>query len=375
MNVMRSGWNPGSLTRFEWPIILICLLLSGIGLGLIFSATAPMGEAGRALVIKQMTWLSLGLVLTAIFLFFDYHVLEQWALWFYLFIVLALVAVWAVGKVTAGSMRWLEIGYMRFQPSEFAKPAVVIVLAKYFQGRAGRKELDLKDLAVPVAISALPVTLVFIQPDLGTAGVIVLIAVSMILFAGFSRRALAWAGVTALAVIIAALFIGDRVLMEYQERRLMTFLNPEHDPLGAGYQFIQSQIAIGSGGVLGQGFLQGTQNQLMFLPTKHTDFIFSVLAEEWGFVGCMAVLALFSALFLRGLAISAKAGDDFGAMVAFGCTALLFWHFTINVAMVTGLFPVVGVPLSFMSYGGSSLLASFLAIAVIVNVSMRRLPY
>ncbi len=152
-------------------------------------------------------------------------------------------------------------------------------------------------------------------------------------------------------------------------------MNPEYDPVGAGYHIIQSQIAIGSGGLFGKGFLQGTQNQLMFLPVKHTDFVFAVLAEEWGFVGCLVVLLLFSGVLLRGLAISGKARDNFGALISFGCVAMIFWHVTINVGMVTGLLPVVGVPLSFLSYGGSSLLSSFLAISILVNVSMRRFVY
>jgi rod shape determining protein RodA len=163
--------------------------------------------------------------------------------------------------------------------------------------------------------------------------------------------------------------------LEYQKKRLLAFFNPHYEPLGAGYHIIQSQIAIGSGGAVGKGFMEGTQNQLMFLPVKHTDFIFSVLAEEWGFIGCMVVFLLFAVLFMRGLAVTGRARDDFGALAAFGCTMVLFWHVVINVGMVTGLLPVVGVPLSFLSYGGSSFLASVLAVAVIVNVSMRRFSY
>jgi len=222
---------------------------------------------------------------------------------------------------------------------------------------------------------AIPVVLVLIQPDLGTGVMIALIAVSMILFAGLSRKALQWLGGITLGMIPVLLLVGDRLLMEYQKKRLITFLNPDYDPLGAGYHIIQSHIAIGSGGIFGKGFLQGTQNQLMFLPVKHTDFIFSILAEEWGFVGCTTVLLLFVMLFMRGLAIAGKARDSFGALLAFGCITVLFWHVTINVGMVMGLLPVVGVPLSFLSYGGSSLLSSFLVIAILVNVSTRRFSF
>ncbi len=364
-----------TLARFEWPTVVISLVLAGIGLGLIFSATAPMGEAGRSLVLKQVTWCSLGVVLMAVLLLIDYRYLEQWAAWFYILIIIALLCAWAMGKVTAGSRRWLDLGFMRFQPSEFAKLAVVLVLAKYFDARRRTVGSGVSDLLTPLVLTAIPVGLVLIQPDLGTAAVVVLIAVSMVLFAGVSRRALTWAA-GALACLIPILVLtGGRFLMDYQKKRLLTFVNPEYDPLGAGYHIMQSQIAIGSGGAFGKGYLKGTQNQLMFLPVKHTDFVFSVLAEEWGFLGCSLVLILFAALFLRGLAITANARDNFGAMTAFGCTALIFWHVVINVGMTIGLLPVVGVPLTFLSYGGSSLLAGVLAVSLIANIGMRRFSY
>jgi rod shape determining protein RodA len=364
-----------TLARFEWPTVVISLVLAGIGLGLIFSATAPMGAAGRSLVLKQITWCSLGVVLMAMLLMIDYRYFERWATWFYILIIVALVFAWAMGKVTAGSRRWLDLGFMRFQPSEFAKLAVVLVLAKYFDTRTRTVGSSVWDVLTPLILTAIPVGLVLIQPDLGTAAVVVLIAVSMVLFAGVSRRVLIWS-VGVLACLVPILLLtGDRFLMEYQKKRLLTFVNPDYDPLGAGYHIMQSQIAIGSGGAFGKGYLKGTQNQLMFLPVKHTDFVFSVLAEEWGFLGCSLVLMLFAALFLRGLAITANARDNFGAMTAFGCTALIFWHVVINVGMTIGLLPVVGVPLTFLSYGGSSLLAGVLAISLIANIGMRRFSY
>lgn len=362
-------------SALEWPLLLVSLLLAAIGLALIYSATSPMGAGGRSFILRQLTWCSLGLVIMSAFLLVDYHVLERWAVWFYAAIVIALIVVWAVGKVTAGSKRWMDFGLMRFQPSEFAKLAVVIVLAKYFQGIPGRDVLRGLDLLKPLVLVAIPVGLVLIQPDLGTAVVIALIAACMILFVGVARNVWLWALGAGVAAIPLVLILGDRVLMRYQKERLITFLNPGFDPLGSGYHITQSQIAIGSGGMFGKGFLHGTQNQLMFLPVKHTDFIFSILAEEWGFVGCMTVLALFCVLFLRGLGVAGKARDSFGALVAFGVTAIIFWHVIINIAMVMGMLPVVGVPLSFLSYGGSSLLSSFLVIAILVNVSMRRFSY
>jgi rod shape determining protein RodA len=366
-------WQSSSL--IEWPLVGIALLLAGIGLILIYSATAPLGDAGRSYLLRQITWCSLGIVLMALCLLFDYHTLDRWAFWLYGLVILSLVAVWALGKVTAGSRRWMELGLLRFQPSEFAKLAVIIILAKYYQDRPSSGGFDLSALIRPAVLVAIPVVLVLLQPDLGTAGVIVLIAVSMSLFAGLHLRLLAWIGGLIVIAIPVLWLLGDKLLMGYQKQRLITFLHPDQDPLGAGYHIIQSQIAIGSGGIFGQGFLHGTQNQLMFLPVKHTDFIFSILAEEWGFVGCATVFMLFVGILLFGLAIAGRARDDFGTLLAFGCTASFFWHFFINVGMTMGLLPVVGVPFTFLSYGGSSLLASFLGVSILLNVSMRRFSY
>jgi rod shape determining protein RodA len=375
MGFVRSNLNWRSAALFEWPLVLMSLILAGIGLALIYSATTSMGQVGHSFVIRQMTWCSLGVLLMAAFLLLDYHVLERWAIWIYVGVVVALMVVWGVGKVTAGSRRWIDLGLMRFQPSEFAKLAVVIVLAKYFQNRSVREALQPLELVHPLVVVAIPVGLVLIQPDLGTAGVILVIAVSIIAFVGVATRALLWAAGIVAASVPALVLLSDRLLLTYQKQRLITYLNPGFDPLGSGYHIMQSQIAIGSGGILGKGFLQGTQSQLMFLPVKHTDFIFPILAEEFGFLGCLVALILFSALLMRGVAVTLKARDTFGALVAFGCTAMIFWHVAINIGMVTGLLPVVGVPLSFLSYGGSSLLSSFLVIGILVNVSMRRFSY
>ncbi len=361
--------------NFEWPVIMISMVLSGIGLCLIYSATAPLGEAGRVYVIRQVTWCSLGLVAAAVLLIFDYELLDNWALRIYIIIIVALIAVWMMGKVTAGSKRWMHMGLMRFQPSEFAKLAVIIILAKYLKVIPGNASTQLLNLLRPLLLVIIPTVLVLVQPDLGTACVIILVAVSMILFAGVGRRLLLWFGIGLVILLPVALLLGDYVLMGYQKRRLFSFLNPNYDPLGSGYHLLQSQIAIGSGGLFGKGFLQGTQNQLMFLPVKHTDFIFSILAEEWGFVGCAVVLILFLALLLRGMTIAGKARDNFGTLLAFGCTVSIFWHVLINVGMVMGLLPVAGVPLTFLSYGGSAMLSSFLAVSILSNVAIRRSAY
>jgi rod shape determining protein RodA len=375
MNFIPVKSNLPHTGNFEWSVIMISMVLSAIGLCLIYSATAPLGEAGRQYVLRQITWCSLGLVAAAVLLIFDYELLDHWAVRIYIIIIVALIIVWTMGKVTAGSKRWMHMGLIRFQPSEFAKLAVIIILARCLKTVPGNSSTQLLDLLRPLLLVIVPIILVVLQPDLGTACVITLVAASMVLFAGVGRRLLLWTGIGLAVLVPVALLLGNQILMGYQKRRLFSFLNPSYDPLGSGYHLLQSQIAIGSGGLLGKGFLQGTQNQLMFLPVKHTDFIFSILAEEWGFIGCAVVLILFLGLLLRGMTIAGKARDNFGTLLAFGCTVSIFWHVMINVGMVMGLLPVAGVPLTFLSYGGSAILSSFLAVSIISNVAMRRSAY
>ncbi len=375
MNFIQVKSNLPHTGNFEWSVIMISMVLSGIGLCLIYSATAPLGEAGRLYVLRQITWCSLGLVAAAVLLIFDYELLDHWAVRIYIIIIVALIIVWTMGKVTAGSKRWMHMGLIRFQPSEFAKLAVIIILARCLKTVPGNSSTQLLDLLRPLLLVIVPIILVVLQPDLGTACVITLVAASMVLFAGVGRRLLFWTGIGLAVLVPVALLLGNQILMGYQKRRLFSFLNPSYDPLGSGYHLLQSQIAIGSGGLLWKGFLQGTQNQLMFLPVKHTDFIFSILAEEWGFIGCAVVLILFLGLLLRGMTIAGKARDNFGTLLAFGCTVSIFWHVMINVGMVMGLLPVAGVPLTFLSYGGSAIFSSFLAVSIISNVAMRRSAY
>ncbi|MCX5872857.1 MAG: rod shape-determining protein RodA [Deltaproteobacteria bacterium] len=361
-----------SVRKFEWFLCLNAITLAIIGIVSIYSATIPMGSAGRSFVIKQTAWLSLGVVLLILFSFVDYRILDRWGSWVYIFILVALISVSIFGRVTAGSRRWIDFGLMRFQPSEFAKLAIVIVLAKSLSNRTRGPLDDWTEIFRNLALVLVPAVFVTTQPDLGTAIAMSLVAITMAMFVGLSKRI--WSAIAGLAVVcVPLIYIGaNYFLLDYQKRRLLTFINPDQDPLGAGYQIIQSQIAIGSGELFGKGFLKGTQNQLMFLPVKHTDFIFAVLSEEWGFIGCVIILMLFMIFILRGLAIADRARDDFGTLLAVGCIAIIFWHVAINVGMVMGLVPVVGVPLSFVSYGGSSLLSSFLVTAILSSISSRR---
>jgi len=243
-----------------------------------------------------------------------------------------------------------------------------LVMAKYLQSDEPAKGYYLRDLWVPFAIVAPLIFLTLIQPDLGTAIILGIVFISMVLMGGLRLRSFAYL----VGAGIAFLPIGWQFLKTYQRNRILTFLDPDRDPLGAGYHVIQSQIAVGSGKLFGKGWLHGTQNRLNFLPEQHTDFIFAVFSEEWGFVGCAVLLLLFVMMIAYCLRVVQRAKDRFGALLVFGMLSIIFWHVTINVSMVTGLMPVVGVPLPMVSYGGSALATIMFAVGVIINVSMRR---
>ena len=259
-------------------------------------------------------------------------------------------------------------GPIGLQPSETMKLALIVLLARLFHHRTRPGGLRLRDLAVPTAVTLVPVLLILAQPDLGTAGILIFVFASMLLLAGPSPGTLGILVLVGLGTIPVLL----SQLKPYQLERITTFLNPELDPLGTGYHVIQSKIAIGSGGLSGRGYLQGTQNQLNFLPEQHTDFIFSVFSEEWGFLGAIALISLYVLLLLRGLVVVNRAKERFGALLAFGVLANIFWQAAINLGMTTGLLPVVGITLPFFSKGGSSLISLMIGIGLIINVNMRR---
>jgi rod shape determining protein RodA len=276
-----------------------------------------------------------------------------------------------VGKVTSGSQRWLSLGPISFQPSELAKIALVIVLAKFFSEKRGYRGYRLKDLWQPFLLIGAPSILILKEPDLGTAMLLVAGSLSMILFVKVSWKSLVILVGSALSLAPFVWFS----LKEYQRMRILTFLRPDRDPFGAGYHINQSKIAIGSGQFWGKGFLNGTQTRLHFLPEQHTDFAFSVLAEEWGFAGSVLLLILYLFLILWGLNIAKVSKDRFGAILSVGIVAFIFWQVVINVGMVTGLLPVVGIPLLLFSYGGSSLISTMAAMGLLMNISMRRFMF
>jgi rod shape determining protein RodA len=345
--------------------------LAGIGIGNLYSATSSWITAAQPVYLKQTYWLGAGLLIAAMICLVDYRHLEYLSFPFYLGTLLLLLLVLLVGRTSMGATRWINLGGFNLQPSEIMKVVIILAYARYFSEKAPVRGLSLRELIVPGLILAMPAVLIMKQPDLGTAMLVLFIGGSMALFAGVQRSAVIWLGGGGLCAMVGGWFL----LHDYQRRRIMTFLDPEQDPLGAGYHIIQSKIAVGSGGFGGLGFMKGTQSQLSFLPERHTDFAFSVFAEEWGFLGGLLLISLYLLIMLWGLHIAQKAGDRFGMFIAFGVTAMLFWHIVVNLGMVIGLLPVVGVPLPLFSYGGTNMVTTMIGVGLLLNVSMRRFTF
>jgi rod shape determining protein RodA len=356
------------ITHFEWLFPLLALAICALGEMTVYSATHAPGHSGFSpLATRQLTWLAGGVVGMIAVLLFDYRRVERSSWVIYAVIVLMILAVPFVGRVGGGSRRWITLGPVSIQPSEFMKLGLVIVFARWFsRGPGGAR--GLQDAIVPLVLLAVPGAAVLAQPDLGTVAVMVIITVTMLMLGGIRLR---WLALMASPLALAAPLLWGH-LKPYQQQRILTFINPEGDPLGAGYHVLQSIIAVGSGELWGKGFLHGTQNKLQFLPEQHTDFIFSVFAEEWGFVGGITLMALYAVLVLRGLVIASRARDRFGALMVLGVTAIVFWQAIVNIGMTTGILPVVGIPLPFFSYGGSSALMLLVGVGLVMNVAMRR---
>jgi rod shape determining protein RodA len=354
---------------FDWGMLIFTLVLGTIGILTLYSAVSSGGETPqRILYIRQLIWFGIGLMAMVACFLFNYKALDRWAPVIYGACILMLLWVLFFGKYVGGSRRWISLGPASVQPSELVKVALIICLARYYSRAATPKGFTLRQLVTPIVLTLVPFILIVRQPDLGTAMLLLLIAGSMTVFVKIERRSMiALVSAGTIAVPLVWFF-----LKEYQKRRILTFLNPDRDPLGAGYHVIQSKIAIGSGQIVGKGFLKGTQNALAFLPEQHTDFIFSVLAEEWGFIGSMGLLLLFLLMIVWSLNIAVSSRDPFGTVLAVGVTSMIFWQVFINIGMVMGLMPVVGVPLPLVSYGGSSIITIMVSIGLLMNVSMRR---
>ncbi len=352
--------------RLNYTTISIVFLI--LVIGIINSYSASVADHTHKFFYRQILWVILGIGVGLPFFKIDYRVIAKYSLWLYLFSLFLLLLVFPLGPTIKGAHRWLVIGPISVQPSELAKFSTILFLGFYLSEEKADR-LDLIHLLVPLAIISAPALLIMLQPDLGTAGIILLIGGGMLLIRGISRRVFWFSLVGSL---ISFLLAWKFYLKSYQKKRILTFLEPEKDPLGAGYHIIQSKIAIGSGGWTGKGFLKGTQTQFAFLPEQHTDFAFSVFAEEWGFIGVLFVILLYAWLIFWGIDVALNARDKVGKLIAAGIVLHLFLHVIINLAMISGVFPVVGIPLPLFSYGGSSTLIIFMELAVLFNIDVNR---
>ena len=357
---------------FDWVMLLLLILVSTMALANLFSSTWNGGPHASPVFYKQLYILLFGLALLVLLVSFDYKELETLGFIFYVAVLLLLVlAAFFLKTSIAGTQRWIDLGFFRLQPSEPAKLALVIVLASYFSRQEIGEGLGLLDLIKPGILTGVPFVLIMIQPDLGTAMMLAILFGSMILFVKLRWTTFALLGVAGAGT---AVVFWKFLLKEYQRNRIETFLNPEGDPMNQGYQIMQSKIAVGSGQVFGKGFMEGTQGHLHFLPERHTDFAFSVWAEEWGFAGSVFFLGCYFFMLLWGINIALSARDKFGVLLAFGLVMLIFWQAVINLLMIMGFLPVVGIPLPLFSYGGSSLLTTLISIGLLMNIRMRRFP-
>lgn len=351
-------------------LIFVILALNLIGLINLYSAThgAIHAEHSR-LFWQQIVWLLIGWGIFFTMTWFDYDWFRRSSWFLYAANVAALVAVDAVGVIAYGAQRWLNLGFMRYQPSETMKILLVFVMARILASRAKPEGLGFRDLFFPTMVALVPAALIIKQPDLGTGLLNLFIFMSMVVFVRVKRSVLIFLFVTGL---IATPLVWSFGLKGYQKNRVLTFLNPGKDARGAGYNSIQSKIAVGSGQVIGKGFRKGTQSQLEFLPERHTDFIFSVLSEEHGFIGSLTTSGLFMILLFMGFRIASQAKDRYGCLLAVGCMSVIFWHVAINVGMVMGLLPIVGVPLPLLSYGGSIMITTMGCLGVVSSVASRK---
>ena len=353
---------------FDWPLLAIVSAISALGLAEIYSSTHSSAMAGMHW--KQLTWIAIGVVGMLAISRIDYHTLLDQAPALYMFGVASLLVVLAMGISHLGAKRWLYVGGMQLQVSELMKLIIIIVLARYLS-EVRTDRLALTDLVKIGAITLVPVVLILKQPDLGTAMVLVPVALIGIFLAGIEWKHVA-AGILLVGLLIPVGWHLRHHLKPYQQQRIQTFLHPEEDQRGAGYQILQSEIAVGSGAFWGKGFGKGSQNQLGFVPIRYSDFILAALAEEQGFIGVCVVLLLYLGLILRLVDNAQKAKDRAGMYVVMGVAAIIGFHVLVNASMVIGYVPVTGIPLPLMSYGGSATAFVFLALGLVMNVRMRR---
>jgi rod shape determining protein RodA len=357
------------IDHFDWPILIVLGSLMAIGVFNLYSTTLGQNIYGIPIYLRQTLWFSLGFLVMFLVAFIDYRHYHTFAYAILAASLIPLVILVASHLMTGGVQRWIRLGPFSFQPSEGVKIALVLALARFFSKNPKLDGYLLRDLLFPFFGTTMAAALILLQPDLGTAIILVLILFSILFFVGIRLKSFLILTVSGLAGLP---LIWNYFLKDYQKDRILIFLNPGLDPLGAGYHIQQSKIAIGSGGLSGKGFLAGAYTKLGFIPARHTDFVLCNLAEEWGFLGFVVLLVLFLLVLLWGLQISIRSKDRFGAIVAFGVVALIFWHIFTNMGMVLGIMPVVGIPLPFLSYGGSSSMVFMVGLGLLLNISMRR---
>ncbi len=373
--------NPRNLLRVDWWLILVAVVLAVVGWVVMYSAAR---STSVLYFNRQVTFFFLGIGVMALFSCVDYRFLVSFAPLLYVASIGALVLVILFGAEVKGAERWLAIGPFRLQPSEFTKIIMVLTLTWYFT-KVGDGIRKLHWFVITFIIAAVPMALILRQPNLGTAACLGPLTLAMLYVAGCKKwhlTAIILLGLSLLPVLWWQMKDFDpenptapRVFFElrhYQKMRIYTYLNPEYDPRGSGWHTLQSRITIGSGGITGKGYMEGTQTRLKYLPEHHTDFIFSLLAEEFGFVGAMAVIALFSILLLRGLLFAHDAVDMTGTLLATGVVSMLTFHIFVNIAITTGLLPVTGIPLPFLSYGGSFYITTMAGIGILLSVRIRK---
>lgn len=353
------------IRNLNWGLMLLIVLTAFVGLAVLYSIS---GGSTETWVSRQFTRFCVGFFLMLLVALVDIRFWLRSAFIIYGIALLMLIAVEVVGSVGMGAQRWVDLGPFQLQPSEVMKIAIVLALARYFHSIVHEEVTQFRWLIAPLVMVAVPVGLVLRQPDLGTALLLVIGAGSMFFLAGVRL----WIFGGALFGSFAAIPFAWHYLHDYQRNRILTFLNPERDPLGSGYHILQSKIALGSGGVFGKGFLQGTQSHLNFLPEMQTDFIFTMLAEEFGLMGAIALLALYVLMFAYSVAIALRAHSQFGRLLSMGIAATFFVYFFINIAMVTGLVPVVGVPLPLVSYGGTAMVTILVGFGLVMSVYIHR---
>lgn len=362
--------------HFDMILLLLILLVAGMALCNLYSASLPYHGYGMAPWLKQL-WIFIAMLgMMGVILCIDYKYLHTLSYVIYAGVVVLLIVADVIGSSAGGSQRWIGLGFFNLQPSELAKISMVIILASYYARHESVDGYSIKDLLLPAGLLGVPFILIFIQPDLGTALMLGVIFVSMTIFVKLRLSTYLIGGGLACAVAVIGvcdyLYSWVGLLKPYQKKRIETLFNPDQDAMGSGYQILQSKIAIGSGGFKGNGYGVGPQGHLSFLPERHTDFAFAVLGEEWGFIGSFFFLGMYFMLLLWGLWVAAEAKDRFGLLLAYGVVILIFWQAVINLFMVLGFLPVVGIPLPLVSYGGSSLLTTCIGLGILMNVRMRR---